>query len=105
MTIPQSVVSELGLNVGDQFEVVIQDGNIVLIPIVVYPKAKLESLIELATQAREELKSGKQKYSPTSTRHSRSYMRTPNLGRRKPSGPLNGPTRSRDRYTFPFEIV
>lgn len=59
MTIPKSVVSELGLNVGDQFEVVIQDGNIVLIPIVVYPKAKLESLIELATQAREELKSGK----------------------------------------------
>lgn len=53
------MVSELGLNVGDQFEVVIQDGNIVLIPIVVYPKAKLESLIELATQAREELKSGK----------------------------------------------
>ncbi|AZR02750.1 AbrB/MazE/SpoVT family DNA-binding domain-containing protein [Trueperella pyogenes] len=58
MTIPKQIMSELGLSIGDQFEAVVQDGNIVLIPVVVYPKARIEELNRLADEARTELQSG-----------------------------------------------
>lgn len=51
VTIPKAVVDELGLKRGDMFEVVVEEGNIVLVPVVIYPKAKMEELEALASQA------------------------------------------------------
>lgn len=52
ITIPKTVVSELGLEQGDMFDVVVQDGNLMLVPVVVYPKAKAAELEKLAMGAR-----------------------------------------------------
>ena len=40
VTIPKSVINELGLARGDMFDVVVSDGTVMLVPVVVYPKAK-----------------------------------------------------------------
>lgn len=40
VTIPKAVVRELGLEHGDMFDVVVNDGVITMVPVVVYPKAK-----------------------------------------------------------------
>lgn len=53
VTIPKSVVTELGLKIGDQFEVITQHGEIHLVPVVVYPKAEIEKLEKLAAQAKK----------------------------------------------------
>jgi AbrB family looped-hinge helix DNA binding protein len=58
VTIPKRVVNELGLKIGDQFEVVTHKGEIHLVPVVVYPKTKLKELETLAAKARESLKKG-----------------------------------------------
>lgn len=52
VTIPKSVINELGLARGDMFDVVVSDGTVVLVPVVVYPKAKAERLEALAKVAR-----------------------------------------------------
>ena len=44
VTIPKSVINELGLVRGDMFDVVVSDGTVMLVPVVVYPKAKAERL-------------------------------------------------------------
>jgi len=58
VTIPKSVVNKLGLQAGDQFEVVVRRGEIHLVPVVVYPKAKIEKLEKLAALAESQLASG-----------------------------------------------
>ena len=58
LTIPKSVVTELGLKTGDQFEVVTQQGEIHLVPEVVYPKAIIERLEKLAAHAENMIASG-----------------------------------------------
>lgn len=52
VTIPKSVINELGLARGDMFDVVVSDGTVMLVPVVVYPKAKAERLEALAKAAR-----------------------------------------------------
>lgn len=44
VTIPSGVVSKLNLKKGDFFEVVIENGRVVLIPVVVYPREYVEKL-------------------------------------------------------------
>ena len=51
LTIPKTVVKEMGLKTGDQFEIVVDSGEIRLVPVVVYTKAKIEKLEALAAQA------------------------------------------------------
>ncbi|MGN0261299.1 MAG: AbrB/MazE/SpoVT family DNA-binding domain-containing protein [Eggerthellaceae bacterium] len=58
VTIPKSVVNELGLARGDMFDVVVDNGAVKLIPVVVYPKAKAEELEALADEARRLSASG-----------------------------------------------
>ena len=58
VTIPKSIVNELGLKTGDQFEVITQHGEIRLVPVVVYPKAEVERLEKLAAQAESLIASG-----------------------------------------------
>lgn len=56
MAIPESVVRELGLKRGDMFDVVVNDGTVMLVP--VNPKAKAEELEALAASAREAASTG-----------------------------------------------
>ena len=58
VTIPKSVVNELGLVRGDMFEVVVDNGAVMLVPVVTYPKAKAEELEVLAEAARKSAASG-----------------------------------------------
>ncbi len=52
VTIPKAVISELGLKRGDMFDIVVDGGSIVFVPVVVYPKKQAEELEELAAKAR-----------------------------------------------------
>ena len=61
VTIPKSIINELGLNRGDMFEVVVDNGAVVLVPVVVYPKEKAEKLEALAEAAKENIAKGKAK--------------------------------------------
>lgn len=58
VTIPKSVIKELGLNRGDMFDVVVDNGTVLLIPVVVYPKAKAKELEALASAARKSAAAG-----------------------------------------------
>ena len=58
VTIPKSVVNDLGLSRGDMFDVVVENGAVMLIPVVVYPKAKAEELEALASAARKSTAAG-----------------------------------------------
>ena len=58
VTIPKPIVKELGLERGDMFDVVVENGSVMLIPVVVYPKAKAEELETLAQTARDLAASG-----------------------------------------------
>lgn len=51
VTIPRPVINELCLARGDMFDVVVSDGAVMLVPVVVYPKAKAEKLEALAKAA------------------------------------------------------
>ncbi len=58
ITIPKSIVNELGLARGDMFDIVVNNGTVVLVPVVVYPKAKAERLEALAKVARASAAAG-----------------------------------------------
>ncbi len=58
VTIPKPIVNELGLTRGDMFDVVVSDGAVMLVPVVVYPKAKAERLEALAKEARASAAAG-----------------------------------------------
>lgn len=53
VTIPKAVVNELGLQRGDMFDIVVDNGAVMMVPVVVYPKAKAEELEALAAAARK----------------------------------------------------
>ena len=46
ITIPAKIIKNLGLIVGDRFEIIEKDGGIFL-SVVVYPKAKMKKIAEL----------------------------------------------------------
>jgi bifunctional DNA-binding transcriptional regulator/antitoxin component of YhaV-PrlF toxin-antitoxin module len=47
ITIPNAIVKNLGINVGDKFEVMERDGGVFLCPVVVYPNAKLAQIEQI----------------------------------------------------------
>lgn len=58
VTIPKAVVNELGLQRGDMFDIVVDNGVVMMVPVVFYPKAKAEELEALAAVARESVAAG-----------------------------------------------
>lgn len=60
ITIPDPIVSRLGLKEGDQFEIFEESGMIRMIPIVVYPQKYVEQLNKEIQQLKNNIKSGKQ---------------------------------------------
>jgi len=47
LTIPRDFLKRIGLSIGDKVELIERDGGIFLCPVVVYPKAKLESIAKI----------------------------------------------------------
>ena len=61
LTIPKRIVDDMGLKQGDLFDVISAEGEIHLVPVVVWPKEKVEELQRAAAQARKELEDGSAK--------------------------------------------
>ena len=51
--IPRRIADDMGLQAGDLFNVVAEDGVIKFVPVVVYEKSEAEQLERLANEARE----------------------------------------------------
>lgn len=50
ITIPQNLLLELGLNDGDEFELVVKDGGIFMMPVAIYEPEELAYLQKIATE-------------------------------------------------------
>ena len=60
ITIPKSIVSGMGLSVGDKFDIFEKDGMICLLPVTVYPKKYIDELKQEVAKAKEDIKNGQQ---------------------------------------------
>ena len=58
VTVPREIVTELGLNEGDKFEVSVREGAIYMIPVAVYPKNYVEKLEAQVREAKTLMESG-----------------------------------------------
>lgn len=60
VTIPKDIVSSLNLNQGDQFEILEENGKIILMPVAVYPEHIINQLKESVNEIKESIRKGKQ---------------------------------------------
>lgn len=60
ITIPKEIVEKLGLAEGDKLDISERNGEICLIPVVVYPKKYLDELRNEIAEAKEKMASGEQ---------------------------------------------
>ena len=60
VTIPKDIVNSLDLNQGDQFEVIEDDGKIILVPVAVYPERVIEKLKKSVQNLKSSIENGDQ---------------------------------------------
>lgn len=60
VTIPKDIVNSMDLNQGDQFEVIEDNGKIILIPVAIYPEHVIKNLKSELEEIKESIKSGNQ---------------------------------------------
>lgn len=60
VTIPEEIISRLGLHPGDRFEIAMQNGMIQLVPVAVYPAAAVDTLQAEADKVKEHIVAGTQ---------------------------------------------
>lgn len=60
VTIPKEIVQSMELNQGDQFEVIEDNGKIVLVPVAVYPEHVIRSLKAEVKEIKESIRNGNQ---------------------------------------------
>lgn len=60
VTIPKEIVSSLKLNQGDKFEIVEDNGKIVLVPVQIYPEKVIENLKASVNENKNAIKKGEQ---------------------------------------------
>ena len=60
VTIPKDIVNSMDLNQGDQFEVIEDNGKIILIPVAIYPEHVIKNLKSEFEEIKESIKSGNQ---------------------------------------------
>jgi len=60
ITLPKSMLSELGLNKGDMLEITVKDGGIYITPVAVYPKKYIEQLRREAEDTIAKIHAGEQ---------------------------------------------
>ncbi|WP_311537508.1 AbrB/MazE/SpoVT family DNA-binding domain-containing protein [uncultured Anaerococcus sp.] len=58
VTIPKDIVNSMELNQGDQFEVIEDDGKIVLVPVAVYPEHVIKKLKAQVKEIKDSIKNG-----------------------------------------------
>ncbi|WP_296127630.1 AbrB/MazE/SpoVT family DNA-binding domain-containing protein [uncultured Anaerococcus sp.] len=58
VTIPKDIVNSMNLNQGDQFEVIEDDGKIVLVPVAVYPEHVIKELKAQVKEIKDSIKNG-----------------------------------------------
>ncbi len=58
ITIPKAIVAKLGLSEGDKLDIYEKDGQICIVPVVVYPKKYVEELHSEISDIKDKLKSG-----------------------------------------------
>lgn len=61
ITIPSEIAKSMSVNVGDQFEIIINKGRIIMIPVVSYPKAYIEEIDKELQDFKEKMASGEAK--------------------------------------------
>lgn len=60
VTIPKDIVNSMDLNQGDQFEVIEDEGKIILVPVAIYPEHVIKELKDQVNEIKESIKNGKQ---------------------------------------------
>ena len=60
ITIPKEIVVRLGLTEGDKLDIFEKDGEIHIVPVVVYPKKYVEELRAELSEAKTQIASGRQ---------------------------------------------
>lgn len=60
VTIPKDIVNSMELNQGDQFEVIEDNGKIVLVPVEIYPEHIIKNLKAEVKEIKESIKNGTQ---------------------------------------------
>ncbi|MCW6701970.1 AbrB/MazE/SpoVT family DNA-binding domain-containing protein [Anaerococcus sp. NML200537] len=58
VTIPKDIVNSMNLNQGDQFEVIEDDGKIVLVPVAIYPEHVIKKLKAQVKEIKDSIKNG-----------------------------------------------
>ncbi len=60
VTIPKDIVNSMDLNQGDQFEVIEDNGKIVLVPVAIYPEHVIKELRKQVDEIKESIENGEQ---------------------------------------------
>ena len=60
ITLPKTIVSNLGLSEGDQLEVYEKNGTIYMTPVAVYPTSTISELQKEISKMKTDIKNGKQ---------------------------------------------
>ena len=60
LTIPEEIVDKLGLSEGDKLEIYEQEGIICIMPVVVYPKSRVNRLLNDVEEIKKKIAAGEQ---------------------------------------------
>ncbi|MEJ8751480.1 AbrB/MazE/SpoVT family DNA-binding domain-containing protein [Lagierella sp. ICN-221743] len=60
VTIPKDIVNAMELNQGDQFEVIEEDGKIILVPVAIYPEHIIKNLKSEVNEIKKSIEKGDQ---------------------------------------------
>ena len=60
VTIPKDIINSMKLSQGDQFEILEDNGKIILVPVATYPSHVIENIKESVEEIKENIKRGQQ---------------------------------------------
>lgn len=60
VTIPKDIVNSMELNQGDQFEVIEEEGKIILVPVAIYPEHIIKNLKSEVNEIKKSIEKGDQ---------------------------------------------
>ena len=60
VTIPKDIVNSLQLHQGDQFEAIVDDGRIILVPVAIYPQKVVDELVNTIDEMKVAIENGDQ---------------------------------------------
>lgn len=60
VTIPKDIINSMKLSQGDQFEILEDDGKIILVPVAIYPRHVIKNIKESVEEIKEKIKKGQQ---------------------------------------------